>query len=100
MVERCEAWAQRAEPCRCGVSAYVQSKKTIHRRIWGVHKTKPKWCWIMTALELAGVIDDSGSNKPEPYFALAGFISDTDNWEADGKFVDRWKAVLDGPPTL
>src|ERR1700722_10154118 len=81
-------------------AAYEESRRSIHRLVWGIPKSKRKFHWIMATLELRAAIDDSGSSAPEPYFALAGFISDADSWEGENKFLDRWQAVLDEPPAL
>ena len=49
------------------------------------------------AVILQGFVDDSGSGKTEPFFALGGFISTYENW---ARFADAWCAALRAEPSI
>ena len=49
------------------------------------------------AMILQGFVDDSGSGKKEPFFALAGFVSTYKNW---ARFADAWEAALQADPAI
>ena len=42
-------------------------------------------------------LDDSGTSPNQSTFALGGFVSTVERWEA---FTQAWRTVLDGPPRL
>lgn len=50
--------------------------------------------WIVI---LQAFIDDSGTQGPQPFFSLGGFISTADRW---ARFSDEWKTELDREPSI
>lgn len=49
------------------------------------------------AMILQGFVDDSGSGRKEPFFALGGFISRYEDW---ARFADAWASALQADPAI
>jgi hypothetical protein len=78
--------------------ALSKTKAALERHLWGIPRSKRGQRWIVPLLDLRAAIDDSGSEKPAPYYAIAGFISMKENWD---EFDDLWlKEVLEATPPL
>jgi hypothetical protein len=78
--------------------ALEKTKASLERNLWGIRRSERGQGWIVPLIDLRAAIDDSGSEQPAPYYAIAGFISMKQNWD---DFADRWYSdVLEGTPQL
>jgi hypothetical protein len=76
---------------------YSETKRALERHLWGVPRAARAPRWIVPVLDLRAAIDDSGSARRDPYYALAGFIAHKHDWD---NFTDEWQEVIDGPPPI